>query len=89
MLKKVGGVSSHSAYTHTPNRYRAVTIQAQTEKATADAPFPKGCKVIHARFGEGLVLATDGMGEDGRVQVRFSDAARWLMLSIAKLEKTE
>jgi DNA helicase-2/ATP-dependent DNA helicase PcrA len=88
MLKKVGGVSSHSAYTHTPNRYRTGAIQAQTEKATADAPFPKGCKVIHARFGEGVVLATDGMGEDGRVQVRFSDATRWLMLSIAKLEKT-
>jgi DNA helicase-2/ATP-dependent DNA helicase PcrA len=88
MLKKVGGVSSHTAYTHTPNRYRTGTIQAQTEKATVDAPFPKRCKVIHARFGEGVVLATDGMGEDGRVQVRFSDATRWLMLSIAKLEKT-
>jgi hypothetical protein len=29
------------------------------------------------------------MGEDGRVQVRFCDATRWLMLSIAKLEKWE
>jgi DNA helicase-2/ATP-dependent DNA helicase PcrA len=88
MLKKVGGISSHSAYTHSTSTTRNDN-PVQTQKPTADVPFPKGSKVVHARFGEGLVLATDGLGEDGRVQVRFCDATRWLMLSIAKLEKWE
>ena len=88
MLKKVGGISSHSAYTHSTSTTRNDN-PTQKPKPSANVPFPKGCKVVHARFGEGLVLATDGMGEDGRVQVRFCDATRWLMLSIAKLEKWE
>ena len=59
----------------------------ESAKPSDEVPFPKGSKVIHARFGEGLVVAVDGLGEDGRVQVRFCDATRWLLLSVAKLER--
>ncbi len=70
------------------------TAQNQSTKSSvkpsanfADHPFPPQTKVLHPKFGEGVVIAVDGMGADGRVQVRFSDASRWLMLSLAKLSK--
>ena len=55
----------------------------------ADHPFPPRTRVVHPKFGEGVVTAVDGMGADGRVQVRFTDATRWLMLSLAKLSRWE
>jgi DNA helicase-2/ATP-dependent DNA helicase PcrA len=64
----------------------AESSEESSSRPTRELPFPKGSRVVHARFGEGLVLAVDGMGEDGRVQVRFCDATRWLLLSVAKLE---
>lgn len=90
-MVSVGGISSRSQYGGQQGSYaRGVTSpSAPTQVASDDMPFPPGSRVIHARFGEGLVLAVDGMGEDGRAQVRFSDATRWLLLSVAKLDKWE
>jgi chemotaxis response regulator CheB len=73
-----------SAYGNSASR---IDESIESVKPSSEVPFPKGSKVIHARFGEGLVVAVDGMGDDGRVQVRFCDATRWLLLSVAKLER--
>src|SRR4030095_8616836 len=46
-----------------------------------------GQRVLHGKFGEGVVLQAEGHGERGRVQVNFArDGAKWLMLGYAKLE---
>jgi len=46
-----------------------------------------GQRVLHRKFGEGVVLQCEGNGERARVQVNFSDAgAKWLMLGYAGLE---
>jgi DNA helicase-2/ATP-dependent DNA helicase PcrA len=46
-----------------------------------------GQRVLHGKFGEGVVLQAEGHGERGRVQVNFARAgAKWLMLGYAKLE---
>lgn len=51
-----------------------------------DAPWHIGQTVLHARFGEGVILDYEGTGNDARVQVKFSDAGtKWLMLEYAKL----
>jgi len=43
-------------------------------------------KVFHAKFGEGLVLALEGKGDDARAQINFSrHGIKWLALSVAKL----
>jgi DNA helicase-2/ATP-dependent DNA helicase PcrA len=43
--------------------------------------------VLHGKFGEGVVLQSEGQGDRARVQVNFADAgAKWLMLGYAKLE---
>ena len=46
-----------------------------------------GQRVMHAKFGEGVVLQAEGSGERARVQVNFAGAgAKWLMLGYANLQ---
>jgi DNA helicase-2/ATP-dependent DNA helicase PcrA len=46
-----------------------------------------GQRVLHAKFGEGVVLQSEGSGDRARVQVNFAEAgAKWLMMGYAKLE---
>jgi len=43
-------------------------------------------KVFHAKFGEGTVLALEGVGDDARAQINFPrHGVKWLALSVAKL----
>ena len=50
--------------------------------------FKMGEHVVHAKFGEGVVLNIEGSGAQARVQVNFSSAgSKWLMLAYAKLDK--
>ena len=45
-----------------------------------------GQSVRHARFGDGVIVAAEGSGNDARVNVKFADAgSKWLMLAVAKL----
>ncbi len=46
-----------------------------------------GQRVLHGKFGEGVVLACEGQGERARVQVNFTDAgSKWLILGMAGLQ---
>lgn len=48
--------------------------------------FKLGQTVSHAKFGEGVVLATEGEGAHARIQVRFSQyGSKWLVLAYANL----
>jgi len=54
------------------------------------AIFRPGDKVLHAKFGEGLVLNVSGSGLDAQVTVHFPElGTKKLMLAWAKLEKVE
>jgi DNA helicase-2/ATP-dependent DNA helicase PcrA len=45
-----------------------------------------GQRVLHGKFGEGVVLQAEGHGDRARVQVNFArEGAKWLMLGYAKL----
>ena len=47
-----------------------------------------GQKVMHKKFGEGIVLNYEGSGESARVQVNFDDSGtKWLVMAYANLEK--
>ena len=53
----------------------------------AQAGLRPGQRVMHQKFGEGVVTAIEGSGKDGRVQVNFKNAgSKWLALEYAKLE---
>ncbi|MBS0286457.1 MAG: DNA helicase II [Proteobacteria bacterium] len=55
-----------------------------------DLPFRLGQRVLHQRFGEGVIISGDGSGETARVQVNFANEGRkWLVLAYAKLEPVE
>ena len=56
------------------------------EGASANG-FRLGQRVMHARFGEGVVLNVEGSGNNARVQVNFERAgSKWLVLAYAGLE---
>jgi len=52
-----------------------------------DTDITLGQRVLHGKFGEGVVLNYEGTGANARVQVQFSDhGAKWLVLSFARLQ---
>ena len=73
-----------------------IRLRAQVSRAASIAPatqsysqsrFRIGQMVRHEKFGEGVVLQSEGDGEQERVQINFRQAGiKWLMLAFAKLE---
>jgi DNA helicase II / ATP-dependent DNA helicase PcrA len=56
---------------------------------TADsAPvFSLGQRVRHPKFGEGIVLGSEGSGNNARIQVNFDkEGGKWLVMAYARLE---
>ena len=55
--------------------------------ATQTGGFRLGQRVTHPRFGEGVVLNSEGRGSAARIQVNFQGAGtKWLVLAYARLE---
>ena len=53
-----------------------------------ESGYSVGTRVFHQKFGEGMVLATEGAGDHARIQVNFNHAgSKWLVAAFAKLEK--
>jgi DNA helicase-2/ATP-dependent DNA helicase PcrA len=49
--------------------------------------FSLGQRVVHPKFGEGVVLNSEGRGPQARIQVNFPGVgAKWLVLAYARLE---
>ncbi len=56
-------------------------------KRGGDARFRIGQSVVHAKFGEGVIVNLEGSGNDARAQINFGrQGMKWLALGIAKLE---
>jgi len=52
-----------------------------------DTGFSLGQRVMHPKFGEGMILNLEGEGAHARVQVNFeNEGTKWLVLSYARLE---
>jgi DNA helicase-2/ATP-dependent DNA helicase PcrA len=71
---------------------RPVTATQAAKPSYADSSqtvggFKMGQRVLHAKFGEGVVLNYEGTGAQARVQVNFNAVgSKWLMLAYAKLD---
>lgn len=64
------------------------TLNVGYSNKTAKRPYDIGTGVSHAKFGNGVVVAYEGEGDDQRIQINFGrQGMKWLMLSLAKLEK--
>ncbi len=61
-------------------------ITVSSKKPAGDHGFYAGQAVFHAKFGEGRIVALEGVGADAKAQVNFSrHGVKWLQLAIAKL----
>ena len=74
-------------------RMRANISRPVTATISAGSPglsdrlYKPGQRVMHAKFGEGMVLQVEGDGAQERVQINFADVGmKWLMLAYARLE---
>jgi DNA helicase II / ATP-dependent DNA helicase PcrA len=60
----------------------------QQKRQSPSAAFPAGCKILHALYGEGTVLDTEGLGQDEKVTILFRDGIRKkFMVKFAPLQK--
>lgn len=67
-------------------RYQTTTTRQTLPKASNDSGMPLGQTVVHAKFGQGVVLAVEGSGAHTRVQVKFQeDGVKWLVVAYANL----
>jgi len=87
--------SAASKYGNSDKQYSSYGKQGQAfpsapAKSNTASPWKIGQQVLHAKFGEGTVLQTEGHGADARVEVRFIRAGtKWLALAFAKLTAVE
>ena len=62
-------------------------VAAQPAGAGETGGFHLGQRVTHPKFGEGIVLNSEGRGPQARIQVNFQGVgAKWLVLAYARLE---
>jgi DNA helicase-2/ATP-dependent DNA helicase PcrA len=93
-----GGFASIAPVSSTVHARPAWGRGAIDTQSLADAPLPArktepahggiraGLQVFHNKFGEGRVLAVEGVGDDARAQVSFPrHGVKWLALAVAKL----
>ena len=65
---------------------RAASTSTGSYQAAGDSGLRIGQSVRHARFGVGVIIASEGSGEQARVQINFgSGGMKWLALSMARL----
>lgn len=62
---------------------------AYAPRAAPSHGLRSGQGVFHNKFGEGVIITLEGVGDDARAQVNFGrHGVKWLQLSIAKLTPT-
>jgi DNA helicase-2/ATP-dependent DNA helicase PcrA len=71
--------------------WRAAEAPARLRKAEGAGapalPYRIGQNVVHAKFGQGVIVGAKGSGADAQVQINFGpQGMKWLQLGIAKLE---
>ncbi len=89
---RAGGLSRSSAWgrSHCPSpgaRQSGASGSASISEPSRGAGFHLGQGVRHPKFGEGVVLNSEGLGAAARIQVKFrEEGTKWLVLAYAKLE---
>lgn len=68
----------------TTSRTQAPT-QSKIVSVAESSGFRVGQSVSHAKFGKGVVLGSEGSGVHAKVQVRFADGSKWLVVAYANL----
>ena len=85
-----GGLNTYGRYSAAWDDAPATPAPApawiQTKRG-GESRFRIGQNVVHAKFGEGVIVNLEGTGNDARAQINFGrQGMKWLALGIAKLE---
>jgi len=67
-----------------PQKQRS-NLTASYKDVEVAGKFKLGQQVQHLKFGSGTVINYEGNGEQARVQVKFREGSKWLMLEYANL----
>jgi DNA helicase-2/ATP-dependent DNA helicase PcrA len=68
--------------------YQDKVYQRKSPVITKMSNFPSGSKIMHALYGEGTVLDSEGMGQDEKVTILFKDGIRKkFMVKFAPLQR--
>ncbi len=68
--------------------YRDTPSVASKKATNAIAQYPSGSKIVHALYGTGIVLDSEGLGHDEKVTIQFKDGMRKkFMVKFAPLQK--
>lgn len=63
-------------------------VYQQKKMPTKTSGYPSGSKIIHALYGEGTVLHSEGLGQDEKVTILFRDGIKKkFMVKFAPLQK--
>ena len=66
---------------------RRPTAAQASQAETGAGGFHLGQRVLHPKFGEGVVLSSEGRGAAARIQINFQrEGTKWLVLAYARLE---
>ena len=88
--KKEAASAYSSRFSNTFNSENIIKSADTALASKNTGSITKGQTVFHAKFGEGRVLAIEGVGDDARAQVNFPrHGSKWLALAIAKLTVVE
>jgi len=64
----------------------AAPAAAKPVSSSASSGYRIGQSVSHPKFGQGVIVSTEGSGADARVQINFGrQGMKWLALEYAKL----
>jgi DNA helicase-2/ATP-dependent DNA helicase PcrA len=81
-----GGQRGSSSVFEEAARVEPIPGWAHAQRAQSSG-YRIGQTVIHAKFGEGVIVNIEGAGSDARAHINFGrQGLKWLALGIAKLE---
>lgn len=70
------------------NVERSYQQRAVTPPPRISSQYPSGAKVLHALYGEGLVMESEGAGQDEKIVIKFKDGVRKrFMVKFAPLQR--
>jgi DNA helicase-2/ATP-dependent DNA helicase PcrA len=81
------GAAARNSYNRRANYKISVTYDLEFEESDIDDMLPEGAKVLHDKFGQGIVVSREGSGENLMITVRFERYGnKKLMAKYANLE---
>jgi DNA helicase-2/ATP-dependent DNA helicase PcrA len=81
------GAAAVKSYNDNRNRKKRGTLDLELEESDIDHMLPEGARVLHDKFGKGIIVSREGSGEDLMITVRFDGYGnKKLMAKYAHLE---